>query len=367
MLLRAALRPGVEAVDAWRQWCATSDLDRLDDCSVQLLPQVYRNLQDAETDAGPEIGRLRGLHRRSWYRNQLVLRASAGVVEQLAAAGIRAMLVAGTAVALRHDPSLAARPIDDAGALLAASDIQRAREVLERAGWRLCPRDVPEARPRFRRLVNSRGVTFDLHTRLFASDSSLAAEGDVWEQAALVEWQGGRALVLDPVHQLLHLCVHGLRWRPTPEVRWIADAALILERTAGALDWQELACAADRHCVSLSVRLGLGYLRGRFGEPVPDAALENLSRNHVSLRERLEVRVLTRPPGRLLGGLPERGVRWLHSTHGQPWHDRLRGLPAFLLEGFDCDRALDLVRVVVRKAARRTVALAASAVRDIPR
>ena len=136
VLLRAALRPGVEAVDAWWQWCATSDLDRLDHFSTQLLPQVYRNLQDAQAHAVPEIGRLRGIYRRSWYRNQLVLHAAAGVREQLAAAGIPTMLVAGAAVALRHDPSLAARPIDDAGALVAASDMRRAQGVAPLKGSR---------------------------------------------------------------------------------------------------------------------------------------------------------------------------------------------------------------------------------------
>src|SRR5919112_3519361 len=78
LLLRAALREGKEALDAWRQWLKTVGIDRLDFNSQRVLPLIYHNLrthlrtQDAKV---PSLGRLKGTYRHTWCKNQIVLRS----------------------------------------------------------------------------------------------------------------------------------------------------------------------------------------------------------------------------------------------------------------------------------------------------
>lgn len=358
LLLRAALVPGPEATDAWRRWSAVSDLDRLDPSSVHLLPKVYRSIQREGLTTAPDLGRLKGIYRQSWYRNQIVLRDTAPLVTGLAARGVQLLLLGGAAITLRYHRNLGVRPIDDPGILVAKSDVSRALGVLREAGWR--PREpcVPAATPKFTRLVDERGGGLDLHWRLLAEDSVPDAEVELWRAATSVEWPGAHALVLDPVHQLLHLCLHGVRWRPVPDLRWIADAAAVLDVAASTLDWDRLVHAASRYHVSLPVLHGLAYLRELLGEVMPAEPIAALARCRTSPRERLEIRLICRAPGALVGSLPQRSVRWLRITHGQGWVARAAGFPAFLAEDLGCRNVAQLARLLLVRAARRITALA---------
>lgn len=359
-LLRAALRPPTEALDAWQKWATKGELDRLDHASISLLPQVHRNLLGSEAVLRADLGRLTGLARQSWYRNQLVLHDAAAILPALAGAGVPALLLGGAAVVLRYDPSLAIRPIDDLGVLVAMSDLPRAGAALAGIGWQPTPQHPPEARPRFVRLANQRGMTFDLHTRLFAEDLAPDAAAEIWRRAEVVDWQDARASVLAPVDQLLHVCLHGLRWRSIPEVRWLADAALIVERDADRIEAQTLVQAADRHHASLPLRLGLTYLREQLAASVPPGWIEQLGQLPCTARERLEMGLLCRPPGRVLGGLPVRTARWLRLTHACAVRERIFGFPSFLAEDLGCDGVVDLMRFSAGEIVRRTASLAQS-------
>ncbi|MBM3983931.1 MAG: nucleotidyltransferase family protein, partial [Planctomycetes bacterium] len=236
LVLRAALCPPHEAVVAWKQWAAANDLDRLDHASVHLLPQVSRNLQEASAEVLADLGRINGLYRQSWYRNQIGLRAAALALHSLADAHVPALLLGGAALVLRYDPSRALRPLEEVGVFVVPSDLPRACAALAGVGWKPPQHRQPGARPRFMRLVNESGTTLDLHTRLFAEELTPSATDDIWRRAEVMDWQDIRTTLLGPIHQLLFACVHGLRWRTVPEVRWLADVALIVEGEADRLD-----------------------------------------------------------------------------------------------------------------------------------
>lgn len=351
LLLRAALGSGAAVAAAWKAFSTELDLDHLDPSSIHLLPEVYKTLLREGVDVGPELGRLQGIARQCWYRNQIALRDAAELVARFAAVGIQVMLVGRTAVSLRYPDTGAARLIDDLGWLVRKADAERARHALREAGWQPQP-SWPGAAPRFEHFIQDERAV-DMHSRLLTEESVLESEDDLWGAAATVEWQGARALVLDPAHQLLHLCVHGVRWRPIPEVRWVADAAAVLDHAAMAVDWQRLVEAAARHHVSLRVRYGLACLRRLLGPVVSQEAIDKLGGCRPSMRERLEMYVLGRAPGRVLGGLPERGLRWLRLSHGRGWHARVTGFPAFLTEDLGCTSKAQTGYVLVSGAARR--------------
>src|SRR5215218_5646881 len=65
LLLRAALRGEKEAINAWHEWHASMDTNRLDAGSYSLLPMVYRNLR-AQAETVPDLGRLKGNYRYTW-------------------------------------------------------------------------------------------------------------------------------------------------------------------------------------------------------------------------------------------------------------------------------------------------------------
>ena len=71
-LLLVALGDPDSAAEAWKSLPASFSLDDLEPGSFELLPLVYRNV--AQTDpADPLLPRLKGIYRRSWVKNNLLL------------------------------------------------------------------------------------------------------------------------------------------------------------------------------------------------------------------------------------------------------------------------------------------------------
>jgi hypothetical protein len=109
--LRAALRPGDEGVAAWATLRDVLDLDDIWDPDIhRLLPLVYVNLRDAGVD-DPDLPRLKGLYRRTWYLNQLKLAEARPWLELLQGEGIDTLLLKGVPLGLEYYGDLGQRPI----------------------------------------------------------------------------------------------------------------------------------------------------------------------------------------------------------------------------------------------------------------
>ena len=112
-LLRASLWTGERALDAWGEWRrAEPDLDVIEKGSYRLLPLLYRNLGPQLAD-DPDIGRLKGIYRRSWTVNQIGLRIGRQGIDALRGAGLDVVALKGAALldSAYHDRG--ARPMGD--------------------------------------------------------------------------------------------------------------------------------------------------------------------------------------------------------------------------------------------------------------
>jgi hypothetical protein len=353
-LLRAAVLHGPAALDAWARWRDAVDLDRLDPGSLRLLPELYRNLLH-EGVTGPALGRLKGIYRQTWYRNQLVFRDMARILPDLHAAGIPTLVVKGAALILRYHGDHGARPMDDFDIVVPADRAARALDLLQRRGWRTAAPLSPYRLRAFNGigLRDQGGRDLDLHWHLLAEDCRPDADREFWAAAEPVDLQGARVLVLNPADELLHALVHGLRWNEIPPIRWIADAVHIIELSDPGLDWNRLVTAAARHRVTLPVLRGLAYLRALVEAPVPAEIIERLARVRISLRERLEHRVALHPRSRLLGSLPEYWIYWMRATDGAGPAGRLRGFSSYLRDEWQCESGRELWTQILLRMARR--------------
>src|SRR5215510_16159334 len=110
MLQTALLRDG----QTEQRWCALReeiDLDTFfDGRALNFLPLVYRALVD-EGSRDPDLPRLRGVHRKAWYDNQLRFRSIAPALHALAGDGVDALVLKGTAFAIAFYPDMGLRPM----------------------------------------------------------------------------------------------------------------------------------------------------------------------------------------------------------------------------------------------------------------
>src|SRR5262245_53419620 len=98
LLLDAALLPFDAAWSAWQAWKTAVDFENgLDRGSYRLLPLVYRNLSRPGLE-DPLLGRLKGVYRLTWYKNQFLFRTLAEVLRRLDAAGVPALVLKGASL-----------------------------------------------------------------------------------------------------------------------------------------------------------------------------------------------------------------------------------------------------------------------------
>jgi hypothetical protein len=307
LLLRAALLSGETALQAWEQWQAQVDFDRLEPRAVRLLPLLYGNLH-AHGIAHAWLGRCKGIYRRTWYTNQLLVPHLATALHHLQEAGISTLLFKGAALGPLHyrDPGL--RVIDDANVLVPPDQAAAAFQVLRALHWTPDPLlpELPEAwqacshRFTFR---HAAGHAIALYWRTLAVRGATQADEAFWASRVPVEIGGVTTAAPHPTDHLLLVCTYGAGWNRVPSLHWIADAVTLL-RTTPAFDWDRLVTRTSQHQQALLMQARLQYLRQSLAVPIPATVLYSLQALPVSQIEQRVFQLQTQRPD-------QRGVWWL--------------------------------------------------------
>ncbi len=278
LLLRACFKEGEEARAAFADWTRDLDFDRLDTGSVRLLPLLDSRLEELGARA-PCAGLIRGVARRAFLQNQLLLKALRSALPEMRKAGVDVILLKGCALAASVYPRASMRPMLDIDMLTPRSSVAPAVDALRALGWE------PDAAPPQTaadfalqhalsfRSPDGRALSIDLHWRLCPWKFDAEAEKALWANAEPTS--DGQAMTLGSADMLLHVCDHGLRWSDIAPIRWIADALMILR--SRAIDWEHFLAQAERSGLVLQARIALDYLAIEMGANIPDSVRERLA------------------------------------------------------------------------------------------
>ncbi len=356
-LLHAALNQDASARDAWDAWRAEADIDALDQGSYRLLPLAYRNLARLGTP-DPFMPRLKGIYRRAWYESHMLFHKRARLLSAFGAAGIPTLLLKGAAVAPVYYRDHGLRPLGDFDFLVPTAQAHAALRLLDDLGFRSSERRTQTFKPVYLAAVHgfpfadAEGREVDLHWHVLAESCEPDADDDFWAAARPWTIETAATHVLSPADQLLHTCVHGVRWNPIPPMRWVADAITILRATPD-LDWERLIEQTRRRRLVIQMREALAYLARAFAAPVPWPVLARLRSLPVSRSEQREYEVLTQPQV----GQPASRRVWLHYRRyvrsARPtylWEQPL-GFARFLQYTWGLDRMADIPAYVARGGA----------------
>lgn len=305
LLLHAALVENDTAVAAWREWQTRADFDALDWGSYRLMPLVYRNLKALQVE-DELLGRLRGIHRRTWYENNLLLGELSALLRDFHAAGIRTLVLKGVALGLLYYADLGLRPMLDFDVLVPFADKARALVQTRAGDW-----EEKFHAPHACGFNTTRGNEFDLHWHAFAECCQANADDGLWAGAVPFQLGEIQTLTLNPTDMLLHVCVHGWAWNAILPVRWIADALMILRATP--IDWTRFVTQARQRQLTLTARSALGYLTQMLDAPVPPRVLNELAAISITRAERWDYAAKTHPP-------TERGVLLVSWAYLREYH-----------------------------------------------
>ena len=289
-LLHAGLGTDDEAVRAWQSVQQQLDLDDIWDSEVhRLLPLVHSRLLEAGAD-DPDMPRLKGLGRRTWYENQILVQRTVPLLALLEDAGIATMLLKGMPLAFHHYDSPSLRPMRDVNVLVPTARRDEAIRLLAHEGWTGDPRYVS----RFYGgcgLYDAEQQSLDLHWHLglpfLIPGYEERSDEDFWAAAEPFTLGGVTTRMLCPADTLLHVCVHGAWSGSNASLRWIADTLTVIRRAGDDLDWGRFTSQVARRRLALLVHDPLRYLVEVFDAQVPAAVLAEIALMPTTRRERI--------------------------------------------------------------------------------
>jgi len=206
--IRVAARCGVD----WQRFLGLAQLERA-------VPIVHARLRAvAAADVPPES--LDQMRRLALVSDFAMLHLDGRLRESLralAGANVRCMLLKGAALARCSYDGVRQRPMSDLDILVDPSNAQLARRVMLGAGWRDLVGGIPQSvYERHHHLpplhdARSHDLQLELHTALFPERQPFAFDArDLWSRARSIAPEFPEAFVPDPMHLLLHACLHFL-------------------------------------------------------------------------------------------------------------------------------------------------------------
>ena len=262
--LRSCLNPGPERATAFATWSTTVG-DRLsglrDPASADrhLMALLYDALTTAGVDAPAEfLSVLRASTVHEEIRWDAVAAAGAEVLGVLKEARIEPLVVGGTALAFGSYRSPALRHCHNIDLLVAPSLLERSRQALGR--------DFDCHQEDGRLLVDHpSGTRLAVGVRLHRASFGLAP--DTFGRPIRAVEVGGRSVrTLEPADLLAQVCTNAASVL-FPGLRWVADAALLVEDPG--LDWERLRDHARLARCAVPVLRTLAALRSLRGARNP--------------------------------------------------------------------------------------------------
>ena len=293
-LLRCLLLPQAEARAEWRAWRAAHDLEALvDPRTFSLMPLVYRRLL-ALGESDPQLPILKGLYKKTWFRNHVLQRGFFQAVDVLGRAGIPVMAIKGVAALRYHGGDSGVRPMMDTDFMIPHADVARAIDALCGDGWVAKPAASAETL-KAGLAARHHGWNFrrgdgeiDVHWHLLPQDLSPAFDRPAWQHRQTSVVWGREVAVPSPTDHLIQAFVHAAGHSVVPSSVWAADAAHIVLRAGADVDWDRLVALTVERRLILPVRDALAFLRHALDVPVPAAPLARLGAAPVFDAERLE-------------------------------------------------------------------------------
>ncbi|NOY98889.1 MAG: nucleotidyltransferase family protein [Chloroflexi bacterium] len=328
LLLRAALLKGQRAVDAWEQWREVVDFRDIDYGSQRLLPLLYRNLLDQGVRSSL-MARYKGIYRHFWLSNHFLFYHTKPVLSALHEAGIGALLFKGAGLVVAGNLDYALRPMDDIDFLVREENAQTAIDIIRKLGWQPKAEHAADFNPTAHAVMyhDGKGHYIDLHWYSLTQALTGKHEAGYWERSLDAKIDGIPVRCMGMTDQLIHTCVHGIRWNPIAPIRWIADAAVIFENKGQPVQWEHLVAHSKNLHVTLPMLQGLRYLKTEFNMPVPDYVLRSLENAPVSYQEKWHYQLSVRKNLPVFGGFILQVVRyWAYQRKQYPFPGFLRYL-----------------------------------------
>ena len=215
---------------------------------------------------------------RNRKRNQILLSQMSDLIHALNIAGIKPMLLKGSAIlATQSSIENAERMVSDIDLLVKDEELLPAISCLESTGYAVFDKSGDPRGPITLARVSDVGMV-DIHTRLRGS-RKLSASRELYATSRSVTVGSATALLPSPTFQLLHFVLHDQfhsrdYWRGSVDLRHLCDLARIVTRNE--IDWKFLQALFSSRTSADALSTQIIQLNKLLGLSIPQAFSSNL-------------------------------------------------------------------------------------------
>jgi len=288
LLLHAALLHDKACIAVWKKWMAAIKFSDIDFGSQRLIPLLYTKLSENGIHH-QMMASYKGLYRNFWVKNKLLFMTVSLVLQELNHHHIETLMLKGTGIILGCDIKLPLRPMGDIDFLVSREKVRKSTNIIAEMGWQP-KQDYPSDLDLIHAYSfnNGKGQSIDLHWHSLDTDLTGLHTAGYWKRSFPSQLNEVPVRIMGLTDQLIHTCVHGIRWNRVPSIRWIADAVMLFEKSDTGIQWDLLVDLTEKLKVSIPMFQGLSYLRNEFNIKVPDFVLQALKSIPVSRMEKWE-------------------------------------------------------------------------------
>lgn len=250
----------------------------------EISPLLYYILK--KTDTNHKIvsenftKRLKDIYREFMAPNMLLHDELARVLKALQDAEVKVIVLKGAALAETVYGNIALRPMGDIDLLVSEEDLDRAKEVLLKLGFRKIEyhslRDPLEEHPFHLRFINENkpGAILELHWGVARKPFDVEIIG-LLQRAVAVRSNGIDTYVMCPDDLLPYLCWHTANHQ-FPRLLWLCDIAQVIKVYGQSINWDSVIERSEKWKIRRAVYYSLYLAKSVLGAQVPERVLSSL-------------------------------------------------------------------------------------------
>ena len=288
LLLKTIVCEDKDALDNWKKWRARIDFRTIDVGSQRLFPLLYKRIISLGiTDS--LTPKLKGFYKLSWSKNQLLFHKAMPILSELNNSNIKTIILKGSALTLLYYKDIGLRPMVDFDILVKKQDIPKTIDILKKNNWKPNPSNIKNSFywTNAHEFKNEGAFKIDLHWNLL-SECLCKTDNNFWDLAKPASFNNIPVYVLEPVDQLLQICIHGAKWNIIPPCRWVIDAITIINNDGDNIDWDRIVFQSKKFYVSKIIYETLSYLKQNYAALIPTSTTDTLSNEPLSKLENME-------------------------------------------------------------------------------
>lgn len=318
----------------------TGDLSGLgndaQDASIRrLVPLVYAAAADRLDPESRAFARK--VVRATWVDTQMKLRQVSAVIAELQSHGIETCLLKGTGLfEAAYDGQAAKRPISDVDVLFHRNHSVAVITHLKALGYSTPSKAEfgPDSEAAYAgaNFFRGRHDGIDVHWKINHWQGDAELQDRMWDRRIPARIADVETTTLCRTDHLVHTFLHGCADNEFHPCRWVADAALLIEKATprDPIDWDLFVDECQRARVVIGARTALQWLSHELGVAVPTTVLKRLAEAEVHSLDRLTAWVRGQPANRRTMAARLLVVDFAHRTTGFSARRRARIYPAYL-------------------------------------